>query len=600
VISSTATNPLGGAAPYTGTFADDAAGATFTAFGFTFPGGPTGYIPTTTEYRNLHNSGAVNGVWSVGIYDAGAPDAGTLNNWTLEFDYTVGVPATPAVWSPAAGLFSNAAATVPYVAGTMVDSVWARPTPAGVYPYTATVNSLPVLSSFTNPANIVINASGPGTPYPANLTVSGLPTTGVGVDSVRLTGMSHTWGNDIDILLQSPTGQNVILMSDIGGTVAVPNATYTFRDGAPAMNAGAANPTGTYRPTNNDVTTDNFPAPGPGAINQPTPTLASFGTTANVNGVWKLFVFDDVGGDAGNISGGFTIWFNVNIPACTSPARTVVVTVNEPTTVVTQPVNQTICTDKVATFTVTPGGSGPFTYQWQVSTNGGNPPWTNITNGGVYSGATTSTLTITAPPVSMSGYQYRVIVTGAAPCAPATSFTRILTVNPLPVVVISANPTSLMPGMTTTLTSTVSPSAAASYTWLRNGTAVPGANASTHVVDVDNLGIYSLRVTDINGCTSTSNSITIKDSASGRCFIYPNPTSGMFQVRYYSVANNVLPRTLTVYDSKGDRVFTKQYIIGRPYDRMDVDMRAYGKGLYWVEIGDLNGSRITMCRVVIQ
>jgi hypothetical protein len=57
---------------------------------------------------------------------------------------------------------------------------------------------------------------------------------------------------------------------------------------------------------------------------------------------------------------------------------------------------------------------------------------------------------------------------------------------------------------------------------------------------------------------------------------------------------------LTIYDAKGDRVMTKFYTIGRPYDRMDVDMRADGKGLYWVEIGDLNGNRITMCRVVIQ
>ncbi|MBL0199455.1 MAG: hypothetical protein IPP81_04610 [Chitinophagaceae bacterium] len=37
----------------------------------------------------------------------------------------------------------------------------------------------------------------------------------------------------------------------------------------------------------------------------------------------------------------------------------------------------------------------------------------------------------------------------------------------------------------------------------------------------------------------------------------PNPTSGKFQVRYYSVANNVLPRFLTIYDSKGDRVFVQ-------------------------------------------
>ncbi|MBK9486942.1 MAG: hypothetical protein IPO01_17695 [Chitinophagaceae bacterium] len=66
-------------------------------------------------------------------------------------------------------------------------------------------------------------------------------------------------------------------------------------------------------------------------------------------------------------------------------------------------------------------------------------------------------------------------------------------------------------------------------------------------------------MTDVNGCTNISNTITIKDSASGKCFIYPNPTSGKFQVRYYSVANNVLPRFLTIYDSKGDRVFVQNY-----------------------------------------
>ena len=46
---------------------------------------------------------------------------------------------------------------------------------------------------------------------------------------------------------------------------------------------------------------------------------------------------------------------------CTSPPRTVIVTVNQPTTITTQPVSQTFCTDKVATFTVVPAGTGPFT-----------------------------------------------------------------------------------------------------------------------------------------------------------------------------------------------------------------------------------------------
>ena len=171
---------------------------------------------------------------------------------------------------------------------------------------------------------------------------------------------------------------------------------------------------------------------------------------------------------------------------------------------------------------------------------------------------------------------------------------------------------ALFPGMTVALTSTVTPNAPApqgGYTWIRDGVVltttsagvVSGIGTGTLTVNVDGMGTYNLRVTDVNGCTSTSNSAIVKDSASGRCFIYPNPNSGTFQVRYYSVAgNSSLPRGIVVYDAKGDRVFVKNYTIGRPYDRMDVDMRAYGKGLYWVEIVDRNGNRLTMCRVVIQ
>ncbi|MBK7307940.1 MAG: T9SS type A sorting domain-containing protein [Chitinophagaceae bacterium] len=311
-----------------------------------------------------------------------------------------------------------------------------------------------------------------------------------------------------------------------------------------------------------------------------------------------------------NFNGSVT--FLVSGPGtCQSPARTVIVTVNQPTVLNAQlPANQTICTDKVATFTVAvTSGTGPHTYQWQVSTNGG-VTWANVNNGGVYSGATTATLTITAPPVTMNGYQYRAIVNGAAPCAAQTSRAATLTVNPLPAFSISANPTSLLPGMQTTIAASVivPPATPFVYSWIRNGVVlsspalgvVSGLGTANLTVDVDGMGDYQLRVTDANGCTNTSNTVTIKDSASGKCFIYPNPTSGKFQVRYYSVANNVLPRFLTIYDSKGDRVLSQNYTIGRPYDRMDVDMRGFGKGLYWVEIGDLNGNRLTMCRVVIQ
>jgi len=696
IINSTSGTALGsGAPPYTSAFKPDAAGATYTAVGFTFPGGPTtpaGYIPTVSTFSGLYST--PNGTWSLGMYDWGAGDLGTLTNWELVIEYTTpgggGSPLTY-TWSPAAGLFMNSIATIPYVAGTQTPTVYAAPTvntgtdgttgctntgtitviytptapvvtpsptavclggaaqqlsiqgtsptplngiwtpvtglytnSAATIPYVAgtpaqTVWALPTVTTtysvivssagpdalvtFTNPAPITITNGG-STPYPSNLVVSGLPTTGTSVSAVRLNGMSHTWSDDVDIMLQSPTGQNVILMSDVGGGNGI-NATYTFADGSPAMGP-ATNPTGTYRPTNIvgtlGIEPDNFPAPGPGSLPQVAPAISMFGNTANMNGTWKLFVVDDFAGDDGSISGGYSIIFSAPTAGCPSPARTVTVTVNTPVAIISQPVDAAVCTNNTTTFSVGVTGTSP-TYQWQIGTSGPNPPWTNIANAGVYSGATTNTLTITAPPLTLNNTYYRVMVSGAAPCGRDSSLIRRLQVNPLPTVTIAASPyTRLLPGMSTNLTSTVVPSAGATYQWLLDGVPVsPGGNGPSLAVSVNRLGTYTLRVTDFNGCTNTSNALAILDSASSKCFLYPNPTNGEFEVRYYSVSNNVgLPRTLTVFDSKGERVLTQNYTIGRPYDRMKVDLRSKGKGMYWVEVGDASGNRLTMCRVIVQ
>ena len=566
------------------------------------PAAPTGYTANMANYGALISSltpANVNGTYTLAMYDGGAIDVGTLTNWEIEFTYIQGIPATPAVWTPAAGLFSDALATVPYVAGTAVDSVWTRPIPSGVYTYQATVQSLPV-----PPANVTTPMTGGNgnnlvafnvrnnNSYPVTLASISSNTFGSGAVVSRVFSKpSAIAGNPGPISaangwIQFGTANNTVTANTLnqlmtGLTLTIPaGATYGIAldmTGAtfPAYTNGTATIV-TYSSGGCDIiTSGNVGWGGP----------ASPGTPAN---------------NPRNFNG--AVGFVANFAPCTSPARTVVVTVNQPTTLNTAlPANQTICTDKVATFIATvTAGTGPHSYQWQVSSNGGGT-YTNVTNGGAYSGATTATLTVTAPPVSMNGYLYRCLVAGAAPCAAQTSKVATLTVNPLPVIVLSASPyTSLLPGLRTTISSAVSPNAAATYTWLRNGVIVSGATTGSINLDVDGLGDYQLRVTDVNGCTNSSNIITIKDSVSGRCFIYPNPNSGQFQVRYYSVANNVLPRGIVVYDAKGDRVLSQNYTIGRPYDRMDVDMRRFGKGLYWVEVVDRNGNRLTMCRVVIE
>ncbi|MCK5679032.1 MAG: hypothetical protein KAH72_11235, partial [Flavobacteriaceae bacterium] len=75
--------------------------------------------------------------------------------------------------------------------------------------------------------------------------------------------------------------------------------------------------------------------------------------------------------------------------------------------ITTQPVDQAVLLGDDAIFTVV--GNATF-YQWQESTDNGST-WNNIIDGGVYSGATTNTFTITAPPEAMTTNNYRVQLT---------------------------------------------------------------------------------------------------------------------------------------------------------------------------------------------
>jgi DNA-binding beta-propeller fold protein YncE len=75
--------------------------------------------------------------------------------------------------------------------------------------------------------------------------------------------------------------------------------------------------------------------------------------------------------------------------------------------------NHTVAPGGTATFSIVSPGSGA--YQWQVSTNGVD--WTNVTNGAsngaVYSGATTSALTISGATTGMNGTEYRAVTSSS-------------------------------------------------------------------------------------------------------------------------------------------------------------------------------------------
>jgi gliding motility-associated-like protein len=95
----------------------------------------------------------------------------------------------------------------------------------------------------------------------------------------------------------------------------------------------------------------------------------------------------------------------------------------------THPEDTAVCDGFSASFTVYATGRKPLTYQWQVNTGSG---WVNLNNGGIYSGATSKTLQLSATNLAMDGYQYRVIVRDARG-NPNTSNAATLTVNPIPI-----------------------------------------------------------------------------------------------------------------------------------------------------------------------
>jgi len=136
--------------------------------------------------------------------------------------------------------------------------------------------------------------------------------------------------------------------------------------------------------------------------------------------------------------------------------------------------------------------------------------------------------------------------------------------------------------------------------WYKNDVELTSVTTDKLDVTVDELGVYKVRVTDINGCVNTSDILAVTDSVSGRLFVFPNPNNGQFRVSYHSLAGNALPRKLVVYDAKGALVYNKTYAVGKPYDKMEVDFRGMGKGIYIIHLLDVSGNRIALDKVLVQ
>lgn len=161
--------------------------------------------------------------------------------------------------------------------------------------------------TFNNATSIAVpsigTTSGVASPYSSNITVSGVIGTVTKV-TVSLRNLTHTFPDDIDILLVGPTGAKMILMSDTGGSLDVNNVTLTFDDAAAGSLPDSTQiATGTFKPTNIGAG-DTFAAPAPAGPYAA--TLSTF-NNLNPNGTWSLYIVDDTSGDVGTMALGWSL-----------------------------------------------------------------------------------------------------------------------------------------------------------------------------------------------------------------------------------------------------------------------------------------------------
>ncbi len=278
--------------------------------------------------------------------------------------------------------------------------------------------------------------------------------------------------------------------------------------------------------------------------------------------------------------------------SCTASlnSSSALLTVNPASTITSQPADVSVCEGSTATFTVAATNVSGTGYQWQVSINGGTS-FTDI------NGATAATLTVSGITASMNNNVYHAVING---CGNISSANAVLTVNASPVVVITAAPyVNLTTGLSTTLTASSTP-AAATYSWFKNNVAIASATSNTITVNYSELGAYSASVTDANGCSNTSNTITIADSVVNIAFIYPNPNNGFFQVRFQGVELNNKARMITMFDAKGARVLSQSYVVFTSYEVMDVHAEKLSKGVYALVLTDAAGNTLGTGKVLIQ
>ena len=183
---------------------------------------------------------------------------------------------------------------------------------------------------------------------------------------------------------------------------------------------------------------------------------------------------------------------------------------NTPPSISVQPQNKEVTAGKEATFSVTANSNDDkLTYQWQQSTDSGNI-WTDIED------ADSASYTISSTTTSMSGCQYRCVVTGSGSGVSVISSAATLTViQPVTGVTLDEATLELFTGGSATLVATVQPDDATNknVTWQSSNANV--ATVQNGTVTAVGPGKATITVTTEDGKRTATCTVTVTDPIYG-------------------------------------------------------------------------------------